>query len=338
MKKSSAASDAMRESARNLEADAAEWVIRIDRGLAPHEREALERWLDGDTRRKGALARAQAVWLQAERARVYRNEITLSDPRTHVDAVEHHGRVRGWVWWAAAAAMLVIGLPGTYLAWQSYETHHLATIVGEIRAIPLEDGSRVTLDTATRVAVRFQRSTRVVQLESGMAQFVVMKDPTRPFVVFAGHTRVRAIGTAFMVRVRSDDNVEVTVTQGAVDVWRDNSGPEPAIRLEAGNRTLTTAAEIEPPQSLTGAQLAGATAWEEGVIDLNGRSLGEAAREFNRYNRQTVVINDARLAAQTTVGRFQADNPLAFVNAAAAMLGARVRVEGDRLILEPGAP
>jgi transmembrane sensor len=192
------------------------------------------------------------------------------------------------------------------------------------------------LDTATRVAVDFRHSTRLVQLETGMALFAVMKDAQRPFVVFAGHTRVRAIGTAFMVRLRSDDSVEVTVTQGAVDVWRDDSGPEPSVRLKAGDRTVSTAAEIEPPHTLTGEQLGGAAAWEEGVIDLNGRSLGEAAREFNRYNRKVVVIEDPRLAAQTAVGRFQADNPVAFVNAAAAMLGARVRTDGDRLILEPG--
>jgi transmembrane sensor len=325
----------MRESTKNVEAAAAEWVIRIDRGLAPHEREALERWLDADTRRSGALARAQAVWVQAERARVYRNESTLSAP----SAQESTGRarVRSWAWWAvSSAAMILVGVAGAFVVWQSYEHHHLATTVGEIRAVPLEDGSRVTLDTATRVAVHFRNSTRLVQLESGMALFAVMKDPRRPFVVFAGHTRVRAIGTAFMVRLRSDDSVEVTVTQGAVDVWRDNSGPEPAVRLKAGDRTVSTAAEIQPPHALTGEQLGGAAAWEEGVIDLNGRSLGEAAHEFNRYNHKVVVIDDARLAAQTVVGRFQADNPVAFVNAAAAMLGARVRADGDRLILEPG--
>jgi transmembrane sensor len=129
--------------------------------------------------------------------------------------------------------------------------------------------------------------------------------------------------------------VEITVTEGTVDVWRETSSPEPAVRLTAGNRTQSTPVEVEQPQSLSNEQLAGATAWQDGMIDLNRRSLAEAAQEFNRYNRQVVVIEDSRLAAQTVVGRFRADNPVAFVNAAAAMMGAQVRIEGDRLILEP---
>jgi transmembrane sensor len=163
----------------------------------------------------------------------------------------------------------------------------------------------------------------------------VAKDPGRPFVVQAGRTRVRAVGTAFIVRRRSDDDVEVTVTEGTVDVWRELTTPEPAVRLSAGDHTLATPRQIVEPQALTEAQLAGAVAWEDGIIDLNGRSLGEAAAEFNRYNRQIVGIADPRLAAQSVVGRFQSNSPRAFVTAAAAMLDAQVRTDGDRLILEP---
>jgi transmembrane sensor len=317
----------MRETAQKVEVAATEWVVRIDRGLTLQEREALERWLGGDTRRAGALARVQAVLVQTHRARVCHNDMKLGTRSRFV--------FRNWVWPMAAAATLIVGLLGAFLGWQSYARHHFNTTVGEIRAIPLEDGSRLTLDTATQVALSFQHSTRVIRLESGMALFTVAKDPSRPFVVIAGHTRVRALGTAFVVRRRSEDNVEVTVTEGTVDVWRETSSPEPAVRLTAGSRTQSTPVEVEEPQSLTNEQLAGATAWQDGMIDLNRRSLAEAAQEFNRYNRQVLVIEDPRLAAQTVVGRFRADNPVAFVNAAAAMMGAQVRIDGDRLILEP---
>jgi transmembrane sensor len=317
----------MRESGRTIDAAASVWVVKIDRGLYGTESAKLEEWLAGDARRRGALARAQAAWVHADRAQVYRNANELRDSRSA-------GAWRTAMPWASAAAVL-LGLATAFWAWQGYSQTHLVTTLGEIRRVPLTDGSHITLDTQSRVSVRYEPATRLVRLETGEALFEVAKDPGRPFVVQAGNTRVRAVGTAFIVRRHSDTDVEVTVTEGTVDVWRETSTPEPAIRLAAGKRTLTTPQEIAPPQELTGAQLAGAVAWEGGVIDLNGRTLADAAAEFNRYNRQLVVISDPRLAAQTVVGRFQATNPLAFVTAAAAMLGAHVRMEGDRLILEP---
>lgn len=321
-------SAAMRENAHKIAAAASEWVVRIDRGLTQIEQDLLEEWIAADARRAGALARAQAAWVQADRARVYRARGDLRESpaiNTWRSAIPR-----------AAAALIVLGVATVlFSVWQGYFGTHLGTSIGEIREVPLTDGSRITLDTSSRVSVRYESSTRLVRLESGTALFEVAKDPGRPFVVQAGNTRVRAVGTAFIVRRRSEDDVEVTVTEGTVDVWRETSTPEPAVRLSAGNRTLTNSQQIAEPQPLTSTQLARAVAWEDGVIDLNGRSLGEAAAEFNRYNRQSVVIADPRLAAQTVVGRFQANNPAAFVSAAAAMLGADVRTEGDRLILEP---
>jgi len=325
----SAGSVGMRESGRAIDAAVSEWVVKLDRGLTPGEQAALETWLAGDTHCLGALARAQAAWEYVGRARVLRTAGELCESRAE----------RRWRMarpWASAAAVLLC-LATTALIWQRYARTHLATSLGEIRRAPLADGSHVTLDTRSRVSVRYESATRFVVLESGEALFEVAKNSKRPFVVQAGNFRVRAVGTAFIVRRRSDDDVDITVTQGTVDVWRQTSSPEPAVRLTAGTRTEATPKEIAPPAELSAVQLRVATAWATGVIDLNGRTLGEAAAEFNRYNRQVVIIADPELAAEPVVGRFQVTNPKAFVTAAAAMLGADARTDGDRLILEPRA-
>jgi transmembrane sensor len=250
---SSARIVAMRENGRKIDAAASEWVVRIDRGLTPAETASLDQWLGDDTRRTGALARAQATWMHADRAQVYRTASELRDSRPD-------GTWRAAMTWASAAAVL-LGLATAFSAWQGYSRTHLATKLGEIRRVPLADGSYITLDTQSRVSVRYESATRLVRLESGEALFEVAKDPGRPFVVQAGIARVRAIGTAFIVRRRSDTDVEVTVTQGTADVWREASSPEPAVRLGAHKRTVTTSNEIAQPQELTDAQLARAVAW-----------------------------------------------------------------------------
>ncbi len=191
------------------------------------------------------------------------------------------------------------------------------------------------MDTASRIAVDYEAQARIVRLESGEALFEVAKDPNRPFVVQAGDVRIRAVGTAFLVRRRSSTDVEVTVTKGTVEVWYEGRQPDAVVRLRAGSGTSMKGKTITPPQQLTVAELQRAVEWKSGVVDLNGRTLGEAAAEINRYNRRQVVVAPPRLAAPTRVGMIRSSDPAAFAEAAAAMLDARVRRDGDRLILEP---
>jgi len=318
----------VRESAATIDAEAASWVIRLDRGLTGVEQADLDKWLIADGRRSGALARAQAAWLHADRAQAFRAATELRAPPAE-------GRRHAMRWAAAAAGIASLAM--SFMGWQAYTRTHLATATGEIRKDSLADGSYVTLDTRSRISVQFEPKTRIVRLESGEALFEVAKDSTRPFVVQAGDVRVRAIGTAFVVRRNSDNEVEVTVTKGTVSVWRETKSPERSTRLIAGDRAIVTPQKVDPPVELTDPELARAVAWKSGIIDLNGRTLRDAAAEFNRYNRQTVVIADAKLAGQRVVGRFQATDPLAFASAAAAMLDAHVRTDGGRLILEGGA-
>jgi transmembrane sensor len=317
----------MRESAQTIDTAASDWAVRIDRGLTTTETIALEEWLAGDTRRVGALARNEAAWMHADRGQAFLGASELRNPRT----VHRSAFSRPWI--AAAAGVL---LTIAFWAWHAHSVTHLATSAGEVRQVPLVDGSLITLGKQTRIALAYEPSTRRVRLESGEALFEVAKDPSRPFVVEGGNVRIRAVGTAFLVNRRPDGAVEVTVTKGIVDVWRETPSPEPATRLSAGNRTLVTAIEIAPPRQLTDAQLAEAVELDTGAIELEGRTLAEAAAEFNLVNHTTVVINDVQLAHHKLIGRLEARNPEAFVHAAAAMFDAHVRIDGDQLILEPG--
>jgi transmembrane sensor len=323
----------MLENADSIDHTATEWVAKIDRGIKDDEAIALEQWLAADTRCKGALERAQMVWRNLDRAQVFR--IAVEQRRAPDTAhVPRAGKWRGskaaaYSMALAAAVIMSVGV------WFGLNRNHLSTAVGEIRQIPLNDGSRVTLDTGSQIAVEYRAEARTVRLESGEALFEVAKDPQRPFLVQAGKIRVRALGTAFLVRRRSDDDVDVTVTKGVVDVWSETHRPRTAVRLKAGTGTSSIGGTIAPPQDLTATQIERAIDWKLGVVNLDGRTLGEAAAEINRYNRLRVVIPDPQLAAQPLVGNVSSSDPVAFAQAAAAMFDARVRSDGDSLILEP---
>ena len=92
-----------------------------------------------------------------------------------------------------------------------------STQVGEVRRLTLDDGSALALNTSSVLQVKFAADERRIVLRQGEASFQVAHDEDRPFVVQAGDVSVRAVGTAFSVRMRQQE-LEVVVTEGVVEV------------------------------------------------------------------------------------------------------------------------
>lgn len=82
-----------------------------------------------------------------------------------------------------------------------------STGVGRQMVAQLSDGTRIRLNTDTALKVRFDKGVRRVELRRGQAFFDVAHDRAHPFIVVAGDTVVRAIGTRFDVR-RDDDGAK----------------------------------------------------------------------------------------------------------------------------------
>src|SRR5262249_3527753 len=127
------------------------------------------------------------------------------------------------------------------------------TAIGELREVKLPDNSIIKLNTRSRVTVTYGQLSREVVLEFGEASFDVVSNPDRPFNVRAGNRQFQALGTRFIVRVLSPDNVELTVTEGEVKVvYAPPQWPEtPEKRRENltfGEQTLSAfqTAVVEP--------------------------------------------------------------------------------------------
>jgi transmembrane sensor len=184
------------------------------------------------------------------------------------------------------------------------------------------------VNTQTRLAVDMEQHARKISLEQGEAWFQVAKDPARPFIVAAGQVRVRAIGTAFAVQ-RLATGADVQVTEGTVEVW--SVGNEANRKhVTAGARTF--AADESGPYAVVEASLEidRALSWREGNLQLDGDTLGNAAAQFNRYNVIKLDVT-AELRDERVIGRFRTNEPEAFAQAAALMLGAKISQDGDTI-------
>lgn len=335
-----------RETAQAISDRAAEWVARIDReGGDAGVRAELEAWLAGDERRRGAWFRAQAAWRMLDRASVLgagqapSEEAVLEAPQTSGEdeiaspaADRGRGLLRRRVLWgagAAIAASLAAGLvlPGILQP----PSQRIETALGEIRRVPLEDGSLAAVNTQTALEVTLTPELREVELARGEAWFQVAKDRTRPFVVEAGDVRVKAVGTAFAVH-RTDGGVDVQVTEGAVEVWRE--GREAAVRrVSAGMRTSLGETSGAPRVVAAGDEIDRALSWRTGELVFEGDTVAEAAAAFNRYNAVQLEIADPVLGQEKMIGRFRTNEPDAFARAAGALLNARVEAGPDRIVL-----
>jgi transmembrane sensor len=303
--------------------EAAAWVALMDAGNWTDEDEAaLQTWLRGDPRRQGALLYMQASWMAFDN--VVQDERLAPDApsRSSLPGVSRRTFVAGGG--TALAASIAGGL-----LWrrsiQSFETQ-----IGEIRRIPLEDGSIAAINTMSKIEVRLADAEREVMVEQGEAWFQVAKDPRRPFVVSAGRVRAQATGTAFSVRKR-DGGADIIVTEGTVEAWAD--GVEGArVSLTAGEAVFVTndAGVRRLPTSVKSAD--GALAWREGKIELAGESLSDAADEFNRYNKRKIIITDAAVGSELLDGVFRIDDPDGFALTIKNSLNVPVDISGTSQI------
>lgn len=307
-----------RATAKVIEDQALAWVARLDREASHAALEAeLNAWLEGDSRRRGAFLRAQAAWMQLDRAGV----LGVSEEREARVRPSRRLLVTGGAVAAAVGGVSVWGAARGVL------DARIRTVRGEIRRVPLEDGSMLAVNTESQLKVALDRTMRRVDLERGETWFQVAKDTARPFVVVAGDVRVRAVGTAFSVR-RHERGSDVLVTEGVVEVWSAHA-PEHVRRLSVGDHAFVSEAKGAGMSQSAAAEIDRRLAWRDGEIVLDGDTLGDAVVEFNRYNTRQLRIEGPGLASEALVGRFRTNEPEAFARAVAVTAEARVLIDDE---------
>ncbi|HUR59918.1 MAG TPA: FecR domain-containing protein [Opitutaceae bacterium] len=328
-----------------IEATAAAWLAERDDDMAADRAAEFARWRDADPRHEAAIARLEAMWGSLQQLREFRPEAArhpdrnLLAPNSRRRIVPFPAIVGAGL---AAAIVLVAGLAGWGGAPRGAGTapeRHVTTIDGYER-LTLEDGSVVELNANSEINVRFTPAARQVTLVRGEAHFTVAKNPARPFTVGAGSVVVRAVGTAFNVRLGSAD-VEVLVTEGKVEL---NKTPVPAPTAAPAARTAGTPlgvneraviplalapAAVPLIQKISPAALHQVLAWQGPPLVFTDAPLAEVIAQFNRRNVVQMEIGDGELQALPVGGSFRAENVEAFV---------RLIENGNEIVVERPAP
>jgi transmembrane sensor len=325
-----------------IDEEAAAWVWRMESETADAaDRQAFESWLRRDPRHRRASDELSRVWAALDGLEdLPRGEKIAAVAQASTLAAARKRRIS---WAAAAAAVLVLGIAAALWTQRGSERQTLATAVGEHRSVTLADGSTVTLNTNTLLDALLWRNSREIYLRRGEAHFQVTHDSARPFLVHAGDAVIRAVGTQFDIRLRSDQHVDVVVDEGRVEVQSAKplaEGPARSAKstqraLRAGEQLSTATADYAVTPMSPG-QLSSGLAWREGAIVFDGESLGEAVAEIGRYTDARIIISDPEIAALRVGGRFRTDNVQGFFDALPSALPVSVRRTPDGLVyLDP---
>lgn len=327
---------------RRIEREAAAWLVRRDRGLTAAEQDKYFQWLAANPRAGEWLARHRQTWAEFDLLAEWKPENT-SEPNPDLLALP---RKRGattllWVGFAAlaAAACLIVALvrPGPVPA-----TPPAAIAAHGYERRGVEDGSIVELNHGASIEVTYSAAERHVRLVTGEASFTVAKNPARPFIVRAGGVDVRAVGTAFNVRL-DQAQVHVLVTEGRVRVDDAAHGhsvlaavPGQAEPVLSAGQSVTVdlvPASPAPVVAVPPAEAARLLAWHPEMLEFDATPLGEVVAAFNHRNTVRIAVADEDLLAVPIVASFRSDNVEGFVRLLELTAGVRAERSGDVITL-----
>lgn len=333
------------------------WFVRELRGLSSQERAARDAWLGSHPDHPAALERWRQDWTGFDRL----PSTSLSQIRQNLQRDKHLQARRAGLLTLGGETVGIkrrhaLALAGTtlgvsalgLLTWQHVHRptwqQSFASRRGQLLSLELPDGSRVQIDTQTRLEVVFFRKRREVHLLGGQAAFQVTSDIARPFQVWAGDARVTVVGTRFSVRhtpeIQERAGVQVAVSEGQVHVQVSaDRGPaahravshpatdETAVDLVAGQQVssdglgrLMAVAGIDPEE---------VAAWRRQRVSFNDVTLAQAIAEFERYGDTRLRIVSDDIAALRITGTFNAQDLTNFRQTLPQVLPVRLLARAD---------
>ncbi len=290
---------------------AGEWLARLhadDRGA--EDDAAFRAWLRADPSHQDAFERAAMVW----------DAMPGLSSTDFVPAAAPAALVSRRMVLAGGGAVVVAA--GLTLGWREAYAGVYRTGIGEQRRLVLEDGSRVMLDTDTRIRFRMENDVRMLRLGLGRVDLDIAADP-RPFVIDLGGRRATARAGRLDLR-REGDAVALTAIQGSARV---DTGGAP-VALAPGNRIAMAAGR---PDRVDQPELDDLVAWQSGRLAFRDETLANATAEMNRYSTHALVIADPRAAALRLSGVYRVGDSEAFARSLALLLPVRVASDGEKI-------
>lgn len=277
---------------QTLQDQAIAWVVRAHASeMSDDDIIALSEWLEAEPAHLAAYDTAERVWIgEAPATETTATVVDLATARAGKTNKPAAPSRRLWLIAGSLAAGLaaLVLLPGL---WTAQRPLIYETATGQTREVALDDGTRLHLNSATRLEVRYARKHRDIVLDKGEVALDVAHDADRPLSVHAGDEVLRDVGTVFDV-LRHDGAVTVTVQSGAVALLRaGETSKTPASErvLHAGDQAVIDerTGRAERSRIMVGPGFD----WQRGQAVYRNRSLAYVVSDLNRYFDKPIEVD-----------------------------------------------
>ncbi len=288
---------------------ASAWFARLHADdVTAVEQEQFKSWYGENPQHAKAYDKMLLLWdrLEAPGKRIHTRLETEQLALARQPLPGKHSYVRRLMATSALALVVLLSyqLPIYYQNWQS----DYYTAPGKQLTVALDDGSRLTLNTDTALAVNLSDNQRNIELLRGEAYFQVSPDKNRPFIVSNGTAKARAVGTAFSVK-KTDDDMQVVVSEGTVEV---SAGKTDAPALVHINQQVDYQQGHVGPVIST--DIMETLAWQRGQLIFKQQPLSKVIQEVNRYRNGQIMILNPKLKQRIVSGVFDTADPNAVVD------------------------
>lgn len=326
----------------SVQDQAAAWLARLDgEAASASDLQEFKRWINADARHVAAFEKVAAAW-DALNVLTRLPELqwqSLEPAEQASPAAAGLGflfSMRNVAMVASLVVVVLLGLQSGVFSTRQATHATYVTAVGEQNTFTLPDDSVVQLNTNSRVQFDYRDTVRAIYLLQGEAHFTVAKNAQRPFEVYVGAGRVRAVGTAFSVALGDVNNeVNVLVTEGVVEVASEwvppPASPEEAVvrdhlpdahqntelsqRVSVGNAVQFDQQRVHAVRAVDRGEMQRLLAWQKGLLIFNGEPLVDVIAEISRYTETKIVIQSKEARALRIGGQFHLGDTAAMFSA-----------------------
>jgi ferric-dicitrate binding protein FerR (iron transport regulator) len=265
----------------------------------PTEIEEIEKWLQNSEEHKKTFQDIQKIWANAKTApdliqvdykkawKTIESKTGIKDYQENI--VPQKSLLRQFLKMAAILIVLLgVGAIIKTMFINKPELISELNLTASQKEIHLSDGTIVILNRNSKLTypAKFIENTREIELE-GEAFFNVAKDSLHPFIVHAGGTITRVLGTSFNIDSKNVSRVIVSVVEGKV-AFNPESTANNQVQLTKGERGIFE----KEAQKLSKIQITDENylSWQTGILAFNNQTLREAVKVLSEYYSKTIEV------------------------------------------------
>lgn len=279
--------------------------------LSSEETKEIDNWAGKSPANQELLLQLQVIWtdigkieINSKTDREYDANSAWKKVKARKSKVDRSESSFSRVWKVAAAVILITGIGLLYRYFLAEPEQMIYTAESKPTDVQLEDGSKVLLNAKSKLYYpeSFGEKERVVKLE-GEAFFEVYPQPKRPFIVKAGTTEIRVLGTSFNIKMSGED-VTVVVESGKVLFSR---GADQVILIAGGKAIFSAGANTINEQVKT-SSIGIDKFWRTKTLRFTGQKLPDVIHALEEAYGVFIRLEDKSLENCSLSVTFQNDS------------------------------